>query len=790
MHGVLALLALGAGCLPAQALAQADAGTVTESATLRLKQGTQLREVLPEAVRPELPTFVSGDQIESQTDAVTVIEGSAELRRHDTVIKADRLEYDQRSGDARGTGHVLINRQGDRFTGPDVQLNVNTDKGYFTEPEFTLLRNEGQGDASRIDFVSKDTTVAHNARYSTCPRTPGERWMPDWLVRATRIELDNVEEVGYASGGVLEFKGVPIMAAPYFSFPTSDKRKTGVLPPSINFDSQSGVELMVPYYLNLAPNYDVTLYPSVMSKRGVDLAGEARYLAPTFSSRLRAAYMPSDKLRDRDRWAYALAHNQRLGESLGAWGPIGLRLNLNRVSDDNYWSDFPRSSTIQLTTSRLLHSDAVLGWGHGPWSASVGAYKWQTLQNAGSPITPPYDRLPALGVNYSRINQSLFGSDGWDFTVQTNFTRFQRSVAAASGTVKVGGDRALAIADLTHRWEAPGWFVQPRARLHTTQYQFDGAAGASTNLSRAVPTASLDSGLVFEKPATFWGREYVQTLEPRAFFTWTPFRDQSGLPNFDSASRDFSLASMYTENVFSGNDRISDTRAVTLGVSSRLINPDTGAEVVRLGVAQRYLLEDQNVTLPGGKPVTERLSNILLSGRVQWDPLWSFDSTLQYNPKSRESVRTTVGGRYTPGPYRVLSAAYRIQRGVSEQIDLGWQWPLSALWGDAPARVPGRALGPGQWYSVGRMNYSMPDRKIVDLIAGFEYDAGCWLGRVVLTRLQQTTTKANQSILFQLEFSGFSKVGASSLQTLQANVPKYQYLREEISSPSRFENYD
>jgi LPS-assembly protein len=307
--------------------------------------------------------------------------------------------------------------------------------------------------------------------------------------------------------------------------------------------------------------------------------------------------------------------------------------------------------------------------------------------------------------------------------------------------------------------------------------------------------------MVFEREARYFGRGFTQTLEPRAFFTWTPTRDQSLLPNYDSAANDFNFASIYTENAFGGNDRLSDTRALTVGASSRLLDPTTGAEVVRLGLAQRYLLRDQTVVLPtqscssidaaGCSPVTNRLSDVLLGARVQWSPQWSVDANVQFNPKDRESVRTTLSGRYTPSNYRVLSAAYRLQRGTSEQFDVGWQWPLADLWGTPPVdRTPGRGLGAGQWYSVGRINYSVPDSKIVDLVAGFEYDAGCWIGRVVVERLTTGTTSANQRVLFQLEFSGFSRIGSNPLKTLKDNVPRYQYLREEINPPSRFQQYD
>lgn len=803
VRSLLAWLALGALAVPGLGWAQPGGGDEALPSGLRLQTSPLLQENLPKAVESQLPTFVSGDRLSGQTDGLVVIEGmegGAELRRHGTVIRADRLEFDQSSSDARAVGNVLINRSGNRFEGPELQINVETSRGTFAQPAFSLLNNGGQGDASRIDFLDEDRMAAHDARYSTCPRTPGQKWMPDWLVRATRIDLDNAEEVGMATGGVLEFKGVPILGAPYLSFPLSDKRKSGVLPPTINIDNISGLELTLPYYLNLAPHFDATLYPTVMSKRGVDLGGEFRYLDPSYNGEVRAAFMPSDRLRDSNRWGYSVQHNHRLQEQtgvrlLGLDNPVGLRLNLNRVSDDDYWRDFPRSNTS--LTSRLLANEAVLSWARGPWSVEAGAYQWQTLQDVAAPITPPYDRLPSLAVRYARNDASIGGLGGWDWSVRTETTRF-RADAVAAALDRQNGTRSLAVGEISRNWQAPGGYVKPRMQLHAAHYQLDDPLSTGTrSASRVVPTVSVDSGLVFERHANYLGRSFLQTLEPRAFFTWTPYRDQSLLPNYDSAANDFNFASIYTENAFGGNDRISDTRALTVGASSRLLDPQTGAEVVRLGIAQRYLLRDQNVVLPnaaglpGGDPQLERLSDVLVGGRIQWDSRWSMDANVQFNPKERASVRTTLSGRYTPSNYRVLSAAYRLQRGSSEQFDIGWQWPLNDLW-STPVRngASGQALGAGQWYSVGRINYSVPDRKIVDLVAGFEYDAGCWLGRLVVERLQRSSASANQRILFQLEFSGFSRIGSNPLKTLKDNVPRYQYLREEINPPSRFQHYD
>jgi LPS-assembly protein len=290
------------------------------------------------------------------------------------------------------------------------------------------------------------------------------------------------------------------------------------------------------------------------------------------------------------------------------------------------------------------------------------------------------------------------------------------------------------------------------------------------------------------------GRSFTQTLEPRAFYTYTPFHNQSGLPNYDSGASDFNFASIYSENNFVGNDRIADNHMVTLGVTSRWLDPRTGAEAARFAFAQRLRLANQNVTLPGGTPDTARLSDMLFGTTINWQPQWATDAVVQYNPKTRRSERATIGGRYSPSDYRVLSAAYRYTRAASEQLDMGWQWPINDLWGDKGVNLgAGAGQGEGRWYSVGRLNYSLQDRKLVDAVVGFEYDAGCWLGRIVTTRLQTTTGTANKGISFQLEFVGFSRIGVGSnpLKALKTNVPRYQYLREKITTnPSRFSNYD
>jgi LPS-assembly protein len=766
------------------ACALLNAGTARAQAQplLPLKPSPMLGEQIPQPDRERLPTHISGQRIFGRTDLETVIEGDAQLRRGDTVIRADRLEYYQPDDLAKARGNVRINRAGNIFEGPLLELKVEAFEGFFNEPRYRFLRNDAYGEADRVDFIDDKRAIIRNATYTTCQRKPGPSWMPDWILRAASLRIDNEEETGQASGASLSFMGVPILPVPALSFPLSERRKSGLLPPTVGIDSLNGAELTLPYYWNIAPNRDATFYPTLMSKRGVDLGGEFRYLESDYNGQVRANFMPDDRLRLRDRWGYALKHEGVVGARLPT-GPMGLSLNLNRVSDDNYWRDFSR--TTASLTQRLLANDGVLVWPHGDLTVTARALKWQTLQDVNAPIVPPYDRLPQVVARYTRGNLPA----GLEAYVEADYTKFEADRALLG---QPNSQRAFTLARVSRPWQAPGWFLIPKLQLHATQYQFDAAlVNGARSASRTVPTFSVDSGLVFERDASYFGRSFRQTLEPRAFYVYTPFRDQSLLPNYDSGANDFNFATIYTENAFGGNDRISDNNLLTLGATTRLLDPDTGAEAARFGVAQRLRFKDQLVTLPGQAPVSERLSDVLFGATINWTPRWSLDSTVQYNPKTRRSIRSTIGGRYSPGNYRVISAAYRLQRGSSEQLDIGWQWPINDLWGDKGQNLgPGRGEGEGRWYSVGRLNFSLQDKRLVDALVGLEYDAGCWLGRIVFERLQSSTSTSNKRVLFQLEFVGFTRLGSNALQALKENIPRYQFLREQVTVPSRYSNYE
>ena len=389
--------------------------------------------------------------------------------------------------------------------------------------------------------------------------------------------------------------------------------------------------------------------------------------------------MPSDPLRDSTRWGVAGQHLMRYDTGLGS---VGLNLNVNRVSDDNYWRDFPRATTS--LTQRLLATDGALTLDNENVSLGLRVSKWQTLKDVTAPIVPPYDRLPQVTARYTKNNIA-----GFDFSLSGDVTRF---VSDSSLTLQPNANRAIFLAQISRPWVAPGWFFTPKVQLNATKYQFDSAlSNGATSATRSLPTFSLDSGLMFERDTNIFGRAVTQTFEPRAFYTYTPYRNQSFLPLYDTSANDFNFASIYSDSPFSGGDRIADNNLLTVGATTRFLDPSSGAELARFALAQRLRFKNQDVTLPGAVAVTDRFSDLLIGAAVNVSPKWSIETTQQYNPQTTSVIRSTIGTRYSPSNYRVVNLAYRLQKGSSEQIDLGWQWPINDLWGDS-----GQDLGAGR----------------------------------------------------------------------------------------------
>ncbi len=507
---------------------------------LVLKPSSLLQEAIPQDIRKQLPTFVQSDAISGQTDVQTVLDGHVVIRRGDLLIKADHVDYDHQSDLAKATGNVYINRAGNMYQGPELKLYLDAFEGFFTQPTFDNPKYGGRGTADRIDFVDDANSKLHNAQYTTCQRKPGPSWLPDWLIRADTISLDSDRNIGVAENAKLQFKDVTLLSSSSIEFPLGDTRKSGLLPPSIGVDNIGGVQYSQPYYINLAPNRDVTLTPTYWSKRGIQGEGEFRYLESSTNPLLpvqglaRIDYMSNDTLRQRDRWGYQFSQTGLPNPSF-AGGNLGFGLHLNRASDDNYWKDFSLSNNTGV--QRLLSNDVNLSWSNGVVSTSLLTQRWQTLQDladVSNRITPPFDRVPQLGLQYMRSNVG-----GFDFTATTQITRFEsnrtyecaQTDATNLANCAPNGNREVMNLQLSRPFLMPGGYITPKVQLHGASYQFDTAlATGQTSASVMVPTYSLDSGVVFERNSHLFDRAWTQTLEPRALYVQTPFKDQNYLP--------------------------------------------------------------------------------------------------------------------------------------------------------------------------------------------------------------------------------------------------------------------
>ena len=715
------------------------------------------------------PMILRADTLRVRPDIDAVAEGNVEFRRAGTVIRAQRLSYDSADDLAVARGQVFVGRDGVSYRGPELQLHVQRFQGFFLQPAFEFESLGSGGRAARIDFLDRARLRAEQAIYTSCPRD--DRLVPDWLLRTNSVKLDFDANEGIAEGAVLQFLGLPILALPVLSFPLSDNRKSGWLPPNIGLDSRSGFETGVPYYWNIAPNRDATITPIVMTRRGVAVASEFRYLELQHAGRLQLHLLPHDRSTGGARSAWDIVTDGRLGAGLR------YRVQVQRVSDDAYWKDFPH--LVPSTSPRLLSQDVNVEREVRTVAGLLTGYArlqhWQVLQSSAVEdlIVSPYQRSPQLGL---RLAPAMpWGLRG---ALETEINRFTRPDGSASTPLPTGW-RAHALGNVSRPITWPGAWVTPKVTLNGASYQTD-RDGVSSHQSRLIPTVSLDARLLLERATTWFGRPQRQTLEPRLLYVNTPYRDQSALPIYDSAERDFNAVSIYAESLYTGIDRVSDAHQVTMGFTTRLVDASTGAETLRLGLAQRTRLRDQRVVI-SGDPLTQRFSDVLVEGSTSVYKPWTLEAALQYNPDKQRVERSIIGARFQPGAFRTLSAGYRLARNLSEQVELGWQWPVYR----GTARPIGASDGcGGTLYAVGRLNYSLRDSRMTDSIAGVEYDTGCWIGRVVAERLSTGRAEATTRLLLQLELSGLSRLGSNPLQVLKDNIPGYRLLRESRGSPT------
>ncbi|MBC7945033.1 MAG: LPS-assembly protein LptD, partial [Burkholderiales bacterium] len=706
----LTVLLIGAFCAVAHA----------EEARLRLQTDPKLSIGIPGDGDDEgLPIFIEADRIDGDGSVIEA-SGAAQIRRRGQAVFGEKLKYFPGNNEIDAEGDVRLEYGGDQIEGTQLRLNMDTERGFIDDLRYRLREIGARGEADLLEFQGPGLYELDNATYTTCPIG-----VDDWFLRVDGLEIDRSRQIGVARNASVIFKGVPILYTPYINFPLNDQRKSGVLTPIFGTTGEGGPEITIPYYWNIAPDKDATVAPRLITRRGLLLNTEFRYLDPFYSGEAHVEFLPNDRKFDDDRYGLALKHIHNFNNRWSGY------LDLQKVSDDNYLRDL--SNRIAVTSQTNLPREGLLGYNGGWFSFSSRVQRFQTLQDPLAPIVPPYERVPQLLLSARKPN--LYGGD-WNFGAE--FVNFDHSNLT-------DGNRTTAYPSIAYPILSSFAYLTPKFGYHLTHYDLDQATTNLPDRTRALPITSVDSGLVFERETELGGDRFVQTLEPRAFYVYIPFREQSAIPNFDSAVADVNFTQIFSENDFSGGDRINDANRITLGLTSRFLEPETGIERFRATVAQRFNFESQEVRLDPNQDPNQfnRIRSDLLAavgGPISAN--WVAEAGIQYNVEVPQTQKYSIAASYRPALGKVLNLGYRFTREALEQIDVSTQWPISS-----------------NWSGVARFNYSLRDRRVLEGLAGFEYNGGCWSLRVVGHRFAVATQEASNSIFVQLELNGLSKIG-------------------------------
>jgi LPS-assembly protein len=656
--------------------------------------------------------------------------GGVLLRRDDKFAGADSARYDAEQ-------RALFLEGGVRYEDPGTQiLSQSAEFGYdlgrirFEGAEFSLGSSNARGAAEELEINQDGTLKLGRVEYTTCP--PGSE---DWLLQGESIELDTSEGIGTAKGTKLRFKGVPVLYLPYFSFPISDARKSGLLTPEIGSSGRSGNELRVPIYWNIAPNYDALITPRLLTSRGVQLETQFRYLTRKNEGQITADYLPDDRILNQARHQVNLTHRTDFGRG---WRN---RVKFREVSDSQYFEDLGGS----LSVSSITHLDRHVRFDYHSERLSLlaQAQDFQTIDDAIQPIDRPYRRVPQVVINANLPASFL------ELGLDSELVNFDRDVGVTGWRFNAAPSIAVPI-------RRPGWFFAPAIELDYTRYELDNTLpGEPTDISRTVPIASVDTGLILER--TMASSSRLQTIEPRLLYVNIPFRDQDALPVFDTITPDFNLVQLFRKNRFLGVDRIGDTEQVSFGVTSRILDVSSGRELLSATVGQTRYFDDRQVALPGMPVATSESSDYVAQLQFLLLDNVNFGFGHQWGTGDNGVTKSEARLQYRPANKKIINLAYRYRRESLEQGDLSWSWPLAK-----------------RWNFVGRYNYSFRDEQALEQFFGLEFESCCWGLRLVTRRFISTRDGTRDSSFgLQLVLKGMTSVGTAADKLLERGILGY-----------------
>ncbi len=660
--------------------------------------------------------------------------GGVLVRRGDRLAAADSADYSPETQTLSLRGDVSYMDPSTEIVSQSAEFAFETGRIRFENAEFLLGANNSRGSANVLQISQEGTLDLNNVSYTTCPPDSN-----DWVIEAGDINIDTGSGVGTARNVKLRFKGVPILYAPYFSFPISNARKSGILTPTIGSTARSGSEVSVPYYWNIRENYDATISPRWLSDRGLQLGTEFRYLTKRNNGNAVVEYLAADSLTDdQSRYLIALEHRTLFDNG---WRNL---VDIRDVSDSQYFEDL--GGTLSLSSTTHLDRNVQFDFFGDHWAMFAQVHDYQTLDESIMPIDEPYRRLPQLRVTGHYPDQLLGLSLGFKGEV-VNFDR-------ESG---VTGWRVHAAPSIELPIQQPGWFIKPAVILEHTRYELqDTLPGQSSNPDRTVPIASFDTGLILERTMKRSGN-LIQTIEPRLLYVNIPFRNQDELPVFDTITPDLNFVQLYQNNRFMGVDRIGDTEQVSVGITSRVLDVNTGEELVSATIGQIRLFSDQFVTLPGQPAPVAGSSDYIAEIRFLMFDNVNFDFGHQWGSEGQGTTRSLARLQYRPQTNKIVNLAYRFRRDSIEQGDVSVSWPITK-----------------SWNFVGRYNYSFRDRESLEQFFGLEYESCCWGFRMISRRFLSTRDGTRDtSFGLQLVLKGMMSVGTAADKMLERGILGY-----------------
>ena len=710
--------------------------------------------------RVELPTDIIGDQISGMEGSDTTFDGHVALTRGDQFLGTDKLTYNNETGNYEAQGSVRYEDSGIRLVAKSAEGNQDQDTHQLDDVRYQLISRRGNGGAESAE-MHDNRGVLNGSTYSTCP--PDQRL---WELRAKQIDINTDSGMGVAHDATLRVGKVPVLYVPWFTFPIDNRRRTGLLYPSIGSSSRNGFDWRQPIYLNLAPNYDLTLTPRFMSQRGLQLGSEFRYLLPHGRGNVQFTYLPSDNLTDRDRdqeIADGVPADNRRAENRGMFRFSGsqdlsdhwqARSNLVWISDPRWLED--SSNNINGFTSTFIKSTIGLYGSGRYWQAGISADRPILTDYTLTDRSLPYGRLPRLFAEW----QQPFGRH-LITGVDAELVRFQHNAPDE----RPGGSRLDLKPYVSMPFEGNSWFATPTLAWRYTGYRLEDdlatTLGGNTSPSRSLPIASFDAGMYFDRNTTLRGHGFIQTLEPRIYYLYAPYRDQSALPLFDTRAMTFSWGSLFRDNSFSGADRQTNANQMTIALSSRFLRQSDGFEKLAVNLGQIRYFDPPEVSTSSTVPTPRVQSRWVTDATYAVNDRWSMNGSYQWDPEDKHQYLASFNTRYLLGDTGVVNLGYRYRRKVLEQADVSFLYPISASWS-----LVGR-----YYYSFYRNKATGAEPGLLEGIAGVQWDSCCLAMRVVGRRyVRNRTGDMNNAIQFEIELKGLGSAGADTRSRLRRAI--------------------